>query len=555
MAINLENKLEGQILAMSNETDRNLSVHFLTIVLNGQPFVRYHAEIFKQLPFIWHWHVVEGVAAIKHCDSWSLKNGGHIIDEMHFEGRSNDGTTEHLDKLSHQYPENITVYRKPKGMFWDGRIEMVNAPISNIKEECLLWQIDIDELWTARQITTARQLFLKNPSKTAAYFWCDFFVGQNLVVSTRNCYSQNPRQEWLRVWRFRPGARWKTHSPPKLFETTADGEERDIAEVNPFYHEETERNGLVFQHFAYVTSAQLFFKEHCYGYNNALKDWSALQDEISFPAKLSKYFSWVEDNTLVDTTETCGIVPIAYKSEDQEDWLFTTTDESEYSLHKNNILFPQIAIDCIVFQDYDTEQADFWTSILQTWAGDNFASHLVLIDRAGTAPRFEGLRYRSIPLFDPEKTGLDSKRLQKVCEQDGVTLFVSTATSIPVQTPSAVVTRVEDLKNEMSKEGRYSLLHASTVIAISKAALELPEECFLELNLNSIKIIEEEQGDNRLSQAHELSNLLLRVAKEVNKGQLIASSFLWKEIVELQTQVQAQSQGNDLETQYKLKKS
>ncbi|NJL86463.1 MAG: glycosyltransferase family 2 protein [Leptolyngbyaceae cyanobacterium SM1_1_3] len=174
MAINLENKLEGQILAMSNETDRNLSVHFLTIVLNGQPFVRYHAEIFKQLPFIWHWHVVEGVAAIKHCDSWSLKNGGHIIDEMHFEGRSNDGTTEHLDKLSHQYPENITVYRKPKGMFWDGRIEMVNAPISNIKEECLLWQIDIDELWTARQITTARQLFLKNPSKTAAYFWCDF---------------------------------------------------------------------------------------------------------------------------------------------------------------------------------------------------------------------------------------------------------------------------------------------------------------------------------------------------------------------------------------------
>lgn len=50
----------------------SLTIHFLTIVLNGEPFIRYHIEVFKQLPFKWHWHIVEGVAALKHDTAWSL---------------------------------------------------------------------------------------------------------------------------------------------------------------------------------------------------------------------------------------------------------------------------------------------------------------------------------------------------------------------------------------------------------------------------------------------------------------------------------------------------
>jgi len=46
----------------------------------------------------------------------------------------------------------ITVYRKPRDVFWDGKREMVNAPLANINEECLLWQVDADELWTVEQI-------------------------------------------------------------------------------------------------------------------------------------------------------------------------------------------------------------------------------------------------------------------------------------------------------------------------------------------------------------------------------------------------------------------
>src|SRR5438874_9967466 len=44
------------------EATRDLPVHFFTIVLNGEPFIRYHLDVFRALPVRWHWHIIEGVA-------------------------------------------------------------------------------------------------------------------------------------------------------------------------------------------------------------------------------------------------------------------------------------------------------------------------------------------------------------------------------------------------------------------------------------------------------------------------------------------------------------
>ena len=54
-----------------------------------------------------------------------------------------------LDGLAADHPDRVVLYRQPPGVFWDGKRAMVNAPLANIDEECLLWQIDADELWTA----------------------------------------------------------------------------------------------------------------------------------------------------------------------------------------------------------------------------------------------------------------------------------------------------------------------------------------------------------------------------------------------------------------------
>lgn len=287
-----------------------LPIHFFTIVINGKPFLEHHIHVFKQLACQWHWHVIEGVAEYNYDTHWN-KFGGKITRNLHRNGLSTDGTTEYLDDLSRQLPDRITIYRKQSGAFWDGKLEMANAPLSQISQECLLWQVDADELWTAAQIHGARKLFLSSPEKTAAWYLCHFFVGRNLVITTRNTYGNHLDYEWIRTWRFRPGDRWTSHAPPRLCRPSGQGQWQDVAALNPLRQAETEAAGLVFQHFAYATAAQLAFKETYYGYLWALSQWRRLQARNHFPARLADYFGWVEDEAEVNTIQSQGIVSLA----------------------------------------------------------------------------------------------------------------------------------------------------------------------------------------------------------------------------------------------------
>ena len=98
-----------------------LPIHFFTIVLNGEPFIRYHESVFRRLNVRWHWHVVEGVALLKGDTAWSRANGGHVPNTVHDRGRSNDGTAAYLDDLAARFPGNVTLYRKPLDRFWKGK--------------------------------------------------------------------------------------------------------------------------------------------------------------------------------------------------------------------------------------------------------------------------------------------------------------------------------------------------------------------------------------------------------------------------------------------------
>ena len=121
-----------------------LPVHFLTIVLNGRPFLAHHIAAFRALPFPWHWHVVEGVAALAHDTAWSLASGGAIDPTSHREGRSVDGTSEGLDAIAREFPRNVTLHRKPLGEFFDGKLEMVNDPLASMRRAGLLGEVDVD---------------------------------------------------------------------------------------------------------------------------------------------------------------------------------------------------------------------------------------------------------------------------------------------------------------------------------------------------------------------------------------------------------------------------
>lgn len=470
-----------------------MPVHFFTIVLNGEPFVRYHIEVLKQLPFKWHWHIVEGVADLKHDTSWSVKFGGKVTDEIHNQGLSKDGTSEYLDQLKAEYPENITLYRKPEGQFWDGKREMVNAPLANIQEECLLWQIDVDEIWTLDQICNSRKLFISNPEKMAAYYWCWYFVGEQLVISTRNCYTQNPQQDWLRTWRFKPGYFWAAHEPPVLVEPLSDGEFKNIAALNPLTHDETEKEGLVFQHFAYVTPEQLRFKEQYYGYQNAVNQWRALQSASQFPVYLRDYFAWVGDETRVDRAESLGIVPLVQKDVTEENWKFLQPQFSKTSQQVQR-RSPTIAIDGVFFQLYNTGIARVWRSLLAEWAKTDFAGHIVLLDRANTA-QVPGILSRTIPAYDYNNTEADKQMLQEVCDREGADLFISTYYTTPLSTPSVfmaydMIPEVlgADVNQPMWREKHHAISHADAYISISESTARDLVKFFPEVTLDQVTV-------------------------------------------------------------------
>jgi hypothetical protein len=308
----------------------DLPIHFFTLVLNGEPFIRHHLAQFEELPFDWHWHLMEGVAKHKFDTAWSLANGASIPDELHHLGRSNDGTSAYLDEVKARHPDRITIYRKPEGVFWEGKLEMVNAPLGNIHEPCLLWQVDADECWDSAQIIRARQMFLEHPEKRAAFFRCNFYVGPAKVISSYDTYGNQTAFEWLRLWRFRPGDRWISHEPPTLCRALPSALILSITnlcerwgsrsafhalklvpkalrrlyqikpnDVSAFSHDATKSKGLVFDHYAYVLPVQIQFKEIYYGYTNALKHWEELQSNSNDNVLLKNYFPWVNDNAVV----------------------------------------------------------------------------------------------------------------------------------------------------------------------------------------------------------------------------------------------------------------
>lgn len=254
-----------------------MKVFFVSIVLDGLPFITLHYPTFRQLPFPWEWHVVEGVAANEKCTQWCKQISPRL---------SEDGTTQYLNSL--QFDSRVKIYQNP---LWHGKVDMVNAAVRQMKEPGLLWQVDSDEIWTVQQIERMRRMFMQCKDRTEANFYCRYFVGPDIVTVGRDCYGNNRSYEWKRVWRFEPGMMFEKHEPPVLMQKK---------QAKPFTHEETAAAGLIFDHFAYCTEASVAFKQTYYGrtsglYEKAVENWKRLQKNTIWPVKLKRFLPWVDD--------------------------------------------------------------------------------------------------------------------------------------------------------------------------------------------------------------------------------------------------------------------
>lgn len=239
-----------------------------------------HYTAFRQAECEWEWHIVEGTALAEHCTSWC-----NVLNP----GLSTDGTTEYLDRLA-AIDRRIFLHRSEA---WHGKIAMVNEALRFLNDECALLEIDSDELWTSSQLEQLSNL-LNDGRHNCAQFACRYFLGPDIAITKRGQFG-NRDGEWLRLWRYSPGMRFKTHEPPVM-----DGMTPKIMPVTT-----TMQYDLVFDHMAYATLEQVEFKAAFYGseqnplgklYADSVAGWKRLQDNAKWPVKVREYLPFVNDD-------------------------------------------------------------------------------------------------------------------------------------------------------------------------------------------------------------------------------------------------------------------
>lgn len=247
-----------------------------TIVLDGFPFLPMQLNVLNQLTCDWQWTIIEGAAANVNCTSWCKKQAPRF---------SEDG--------SHQFI--MSLWNHPRirvigNRFWSGgKVEMCNAALGSIKEPCALLQMDADELWTPDRLDCLPRIF-DDERILAARFVCRYLMGPNLVTQGINCYGNNAG-EWLRLWKYAPGMRFRTHEPPVLVGRNGDPTSNHRIKER----HETAAMGLRFDHWAYVFESQVAYKESFYGYANATEHWRSLQKYTGpFPVQLKRFLPWVD---------------------------------------------------------------------------------------------------------------------------------------------------------------------------------------------------------------------------------------------------------------------
>lgn len=142
---------------------------------------------------------------------------------------------------------------------------------------------------------------------------------------------------------------------------------------------------------------------------------------------------------------------------------------------KSSTLKPTILIDGVFFQLNSTGIARLWQSVLAEWAANGFAKHILVLDRAGTAPKIPGIRYRTVLPYDYSKTEADRQMLQQVCDEERADLLISTYYTTPISTPSVfmgydMIPEVlgQNLEHREWREKHLAIRYASAHITISE---------------------------------------------------------------------------------------
>ena len=221
---------------------------FVTIVLNGMPFIEYALRAVYD--FAHEIIIVEG--AVADCRFAAKADGSSV-----------DGTVECIRR----FPDPLKKIRLIQGQ-WPKKCEMQNAALTHVTGD-YVWLMDSDEIYRREDLNKVAEMVGQDPSITQFNvipdnFWKGF---DHLMVAP---FFFQPEAHYRRIFKFAPGAVFTTHRPPTL---VWPGETRSTEQMNCISGEITRAMGIIPFHYSYVVESQVAQKIELYNRYGWGKSW------------------------------------------------------------------------------------------------------------------------------------------------------------------------------------------------------------------------------------------------------------------------------------------
>lgn len=200
-----------------------------------------------------YWIVIEGHAKPGGSTRW--------CDDMRVAPRSSDGTHEFMLRFADQH-KNV-IYYSPS-TYWSSKDKQVNEAIMIVRllcNECYLWQVDDDEIWTPEALTKAEKELQMREGMAGG------FQFNHLLCKTKDGIQLVGKGDWgdnfnTRLWKWK-GEDFVTHEPPRLKGQTS------VELLTPRY-----------EHYTMTFEKRVIFKSKYYRKSqpNLLTNWNKLKE-------------------------------------------------------------------------------------------------------------------------------------------------------------------------------------------------------------------------------------------------------------------------------------
>ena len=222
------------------------------IILNGEPFTRFNLR--SLYPHAHQIIVVEGATAF-------------AAEAATAEGHSSDETLEILREFKrNEDPESkLTIVTAedeghPNG-FWPGEKTEMSQAYARRATGDWLWQVDSDEFYREQDFARVFRLLHEHPETTAVSFvQFKFFGALDYFVDGPFMWGRVPGRTYHRLFRWKPGYRYKDHRPPTVVDETG----KDLRDVSWIDSDQTHAMNIRLFHYSMLFPAQVHQKVDYY---------------------------------------------------------------------------------------------------------------------------------------------------------------------------------------------------------------------------------------------------------------------------------------------------